>query len=60
MKCLRLLSLSAIVLAISGCSIEVPEESMEFSRQHRDWHIEAPTFSFDWCAGLCTDSEALR
>ena len=30
MKCLRLLSLSAILLAVSGCSMENPEDSMEF------------------------------
>ena len=60
MKCLRLLSLSAILLAICGCSIEIPEESMAIPLQHRDWHVEVPSFSFDWCAGLCTDSEALR
>ena len=60
MKCLRLLSLSAILIAISGCSIEIPEKSMEFPLQHRDWHVEPPSFSSGWCAGLCTDREALR
>lgn len=59
MKCLRLLALSAILLAISGCSGN-PEGSMEFPLQHRDWHAKPPSFSFDWCAGLCPDYEALR
>jgi hypothetical protein len=61
MKCLRLLSLSTILLAISGCSMGDPEESMEFPLQHRDWHVESPVVSLQWwCAGLCPDYEALR
>jgi len=60
MNCLRLLALSAILLVISGCSMKIPEESMEIPVQHRDWHVEVPSLSFDWCEGLCTDSEALR
>jgi hypothetical protein len=60
MNCLRLLALSTILLVIPGCSMEIPEESMEIPVQHRDWYVEVPSFSFDWCAGLCTGSEALR
>jgi hypothetical protein len=60
MNCLRLLVLSAILLVISGCSMKIPEESMEIPVQHRDWHVEPLSFPFDWCAGLCTDYEALR
>jgi len=61
MKCLRLFSLSVILLAISGCSMEDPEDLMEFSLEHQDLHVEPSTPSLRrWCAGLCPDWEALR
>jgi hypothetical protein len=61
MRCLRLLSLSAILLVISGCSMESPEDSMEFPLEHQDWHDEPsmPLLQW-WCTGLCPDREALR
>jgi hypothetical protein len=61
MKCLRLLSLSVILLAISGCSVGNPEDPMEFPLQNKDWHVEPSMPSLQWwCAGLCPDWEALR
>jgi hypothetical protein len=60
MKCIRLFSLCVILLAMCGCSMENPEDSLEFPFQHNDWHVEPPAKSLQWwCVGLCPDYEAL-
>lgn len=61
MKRLCLFTLIVILLAISGCSMENPEDLMEFPLEHQDRHVEPSMPSLRrWCAGLCPDWEALR